>query len=450
MYQNAYITGRAYRWHWVAQGEDGKAEIKSEVLNPYAVYFDPDSRDVISRADAQFVDICHWLLPEDIAEKFPQVAKEISGNIEDRLLFSSFEKYDHSLNRKHEDETDFHGKKLVVERYYRLKNTLMLAVWAPDTSDKLLYNGPYHTQPKDPATGKVMFPVTELVSDSIMGDSDGFVEFLKDPIKMVSALYTQILEAARHTGSGYLVNRDAFATPEEADRAMKYGPHANKRYELNPKANPSTAFVPIPNVSRPTISVDVLERIKLELDEITSATKALRGEREESGTPASLNQQRIEQSNNQLNSFFSFIKRYLQQNLKLRYAYWRESYTDEMTFRIATPQGGQEAVTINTPQTDWWGNPTGVKTNDISSAKFDIVISDSFKSPTAMAKMVAEILEMLKNPAIAQNPAIAPVLVEEYIDASKLSMSAKEKIKQQQAQQQQMQAMQMQQQGVAA
>jgi len=373
-------------------------------------------------------------------------------------LFSAFEKYDHSLNRIHEDKEDLNGKRLVVERYYRLKSggqeTLMLAVWAPGLSDKLLFNGPYHVQPKDPATGKVIFPITELVSDSIMGDSDGFVEFLKDPIKMVSALYTQILESARHTGSGYLVNRDAFVTPEEADRAILYGPHANKRYAIKDGYS-GNVFIPIPNVSHPTISVDVLERIKLELDEITSAPRALRGEKEESGTPAALNQQRIEQSNAQLNSFFSYIKKYLQQVLKLRYAYWRESYTDQMTFRITEPQGGQQSYTINqmVPEMDGQGQLTGNITtiNDISAAQFDIVIADSFKSPSAMAKMLTEIIEMLKNPAIAQNPAMAPVLVEQWVDFSKLPLSAKEKIKQQQQmQQQQMQAMQMQQQGVAA
>jgi hypothetical protein len=427
------------------------------VLNPFAVYFDPDSVDVISRMDAQFVDVVHWLSADEIIKAFPASKENITAEIKDRNLTSIYEHYDKSANRKHEDgNNELNGKHKVVERYYRVsrgaKEELWLAVWAPGilAGDPFLFNGRYHVQPIDPDTGKAMFPIVELVSDCIMGESDGFVKLLKDPVKLISVLYTQVLDASKHSGRAMLVDRSAFRTGEEFERAKKLGANANIRLEVN-DGRAHNAIMPVPAAQTQQVDLTALQYAQAFAEEVSSTTKAMQGVSEGSTTAASLNAQRIEQSSIQLSAFFSYYKQYLQQTLKLRYAYWRESYTDQMAFRLTMPNGGQENFTLNqmVPQAGWDGQPNGEvsKINDISAAKFDVVISDSFQSPSYRKKMTTVLTELLQNPAIAQNPNMAMLLVEELFNLSDAPQDLKDKFKQQAAmQQQQMQMPQQQQQ----
>jgi len=450
MCQNAYVMARAYRYNWIEQGNDSKPRIRSKVLNPFAVYFDPDSADVIARQDAEFVDVVHWLSYNELIEAFPDAEGKIDATSkEDRNLTDYYETYDKSANRLHETMDEINGKFKVIERYYRVRaqgqEQLYLAVWAPNrlTDNSFLYNGPYHVQPIDADTKKAMFPIVELVTDNIMGESDGFVEFLKDPVKIISLLFTQLLEAAKHSGTGYEVDRSKYANDEEADRAMKYGAFANQRYEMK-ENQAGNGMRPVQALQTPQPNINALANATQFIDEISSAPKALQGVSESASTPASLNAQRIEQASTQLAMFLGFYKQYLKQTLKLRYAYWRESYSQEMTFRITAPEGGQEFVTMNqlVPQMGYNNLPTGEvqKLNDISAAEFDVVISDSYRSPTYAMKMTGIINDLLQNPAIAQNPNIAPLLVDELFRLSDAPQELKQKFKQQM----EMQAMQQQ------
>jgi len=450
MCQNAYVMARAYRLNWLEQGNDAKPRIRSKVLNPFAVYFDPDSTDVIARQDAEFVDVVHWLSYNELLEAFPESESKIDSNKkEDRNFTTDYESYDKSANRMHEIMSEINGKFKIIERYYKVRShgqeQLYLAVWAPDllSDDSFLYNGPYHVQPIDADTKKVMFPITELVTDNIMGESDGFVEFLKDPVKVISVLFTQLLEAAKHSGTGYEIDPDAYATPEEADRAIQFGAFANQRYKMK-EGKAGQGMHPIQSLPTAQPNITALANATQFIDELSSAPKALQGVSESASTPASLNAQRIEQASTQLAVFLGFYKQYLKQTLKLRYAYWRESYDQEMTFRVTMPEGGQEFVTMNqlVPQMGWNDMPTGEvqKLNDISTAEYDIVISDSYRSPTYAMKMTGIINDLLQNPAIAQNPNIAPLLTEELLRLSNAPPELKQKFKQQM----EMQAMQQQ------
>jgi hypothetical protein len=454
--QSAYATGRGYRMHWVEQGGEARPRTRSKVLNPFAVYFDPESTDVISRSDAQFVDVAHWLSIEEIIEKFPHAERKISqSEITDRNLIGSYEHYDKSANRMHEDESnELNGRRKVVERYYRVgrgygHEELWLAVWAPGLlcDDSFLFNGPYHVQPIDPDTRKVMFPIVELVSDNVLGESDGFVKFMKDPIKIVSVLYTQLIDAAKHSGTGYLANREMFETDEEFRRFLEYGAHSNQRYSVKRM----DAVQPVPPSATPQISMQALGETEAFINDMSSAPPALQGRSESSSTPASLNAQRIEQASTQLATFFNFYKTYLRQTLKLRYAYWREAYTEEFTFRVAMPNAegdgsGQQSFTINRLESvpGWDGMPTEElrKMNDVSAAEFDIVIADSYKAPTFRRKMAAVLQDLLQNPAIGANPEMVQAMVEELLELSDAPHKLKERFRQaaeaQRAQQMQM------------
>jgi len=460
--QAAYSMGRGYRWHWVEQGIGIKPQIRSKVLNPFAVYFDSESIEIISRSDALFVDVVHWLSVDEILKGFPDAEKKIVRNeMADRNLRDYYEHYDKSANRKHENQHILNGKHKVIERYYKVpvddpfgkrKDELYLAVWAPELlyDNSFLFNGPYNVQPIDPDTGKVMFPIIELVSDNMFGESDGFIKPMKDPIKIISVLYTQLIEGAKHSGTGYLVNRNGFDNDEEYERFMLYGSRANQRYSVNVQNGGINAVQPIQGTPPPQINLQALSTTEHFVEDMSSATPALQGRSEGGNTPASLNAQRIEQATIQLTTFFNFLKRHLRQTLKLRYAYWRETYTEEFTFRVFTPNaegdGSRQSFTMNqeVAVNDWNGIPTEQtqKINDINAAEFDVVIADSFRSPTSRVKMKAGIEALIQSPIIAANPEMAAALAEEYLELSDVPRKLKERFRQAAAAQQQQQQQQ--------
>jgi len=480
--QAALATGRGYRLCQVDTPAGEKARITSLELNPYGVYFDTDSREPITRGDAKFVDVCHWLSYDEIISQYPEAEGKISeSKISDRAMLESFSEYEKSVDRRHEDSlSPFNGKHKVVERYYKVSKKkryvldeatgevyeadgmvpngtpsmtkteeyLYLAVWAPNLldDDSFLFNGEYHVQPRDPDTKKIIWPVIELVSDNMLGESDGFIEFIKDPQKLFSVLYTQLIEAAKHSSGSYTIDPEAFKSPEEAERAKKYKALSNQMYEVK-QGKHSDAIQPIPSNNVSNSTLHGIEHVDKYFNEGMSSTPALQGISESASTAASLNQQRIEQSTVQLTTFFNHFKRYLLQTLKLRYAYWREAYTEEMVFRIFDPSnGGNEQVMINQPaqQVDWNGMATGelYKINDMQAAEFDVVISDSIRSRTYLDKQANMIKELLQNPAFAANPIIANVFTEWLVRLSDMPEDMKEQIKQQM--QAQTQAMQMQ------
>jgi len=479
--QAALATGRGYRLCYVDVPQGDKARISSLELNPFAVYFDPDSREPITRSDAKFVDVCYWLSDDEIASLYPEAKSKIKdGKLGDRALRESFDEYEKSTDRRHEQSEDSNGKHKVVERYYKIEKRrnfvfdeatgesyevdgqvpagmpaisraeeyLCLAVWAPQLldDDSFLFNGEYHVQPRDPDTRKIIWPVIELVSDNMLGESDGFIEFIKDPQKVFSVLYTQLIEAAKHSSGSYTMDPDAFVTPEEADRAKKYKALSNQIYEVK-QGQHANAIQPIAQNSVSSSTLHGINNIEKTFNEVMSSTPALQGISESSSTAASLNAQRIEQSTIQLTAFFNYYKRYLLQMLKLRYAYWRETYTEQMTFRIFDPSNGNsEQITLNQQAMamGWNGMATGelYKINDLQAAEFDVVIAESMRSPTYLQKQATMIGNLLQNPALMANPAIANVLVEWLVRLSDMPQEAKEQIKQQM--QAQTQAMQMQ------
>jgi hypothetical protein len=285
-----------------------------------------------------------------------------------------------------------------------------------------------------------MWPVVELVSDDLMGESQGFVEAVKAPAKMASVLYTQLLESAKHNGAGYLIDPESFLNQDEAMRATEYGAFANQRYMIK-SGMAAQAMVPIQQTPTPGININALQATDQLMNELSSAPPALQGMSEGSNTAASLNAQRIEQAATQLTSFFNLYKEYLRQILKLRYAYWRQAYTQEIVFRVTNDDGTSEKIVLNepVPLNGWDGKPNGEvgKMNDINAAEFDVVISDGRRSPTYRQKQYGVVEALLQNPAIAANPELMPVLVEWQMRLSDAPSELQEKIKQIQAQQQQ-------------
>jgi hypothetical protein len=451
----AYATGTAYRMCWVDFSGD-KPRVRSKVLNPFAVYFDPDSTDTVTRKDADFVDIDEWVSIREIIQRYPKTRNHIINRDEfERTVDDTYLEFDKLVDRRHEKVDEWNGKVRVTTRFYKVlgqngREELWNAVWAENLldTDDFLENRRWDVQPIDPDTHGVMWPVVELVSDDLMGESQGFVEAIKAPAKMASVLYTQLLEAAKHNGGGYLIDPNAFLNEEEYQRAVSLGALANQRYQI--KSGMATqAMTPIPQTSVPGVNIQAFQSTDALISEISSAPPALQGVSEGSGTAASLNAQRIEQAATQLTGFFNFFKEYLRQILKLRYSYWRAAYTDEMVFRIANDNGGTEKIIVNemVPEIGPDGRATGefTKINDINSAEFDVVIGNGRMATTYRQKQYGVVEALLQNPAIATNPELLPVLVEQMMRLSDAPADLQDKIKQiyNQQQQQQMAVQQM-------
>lgn len=471
----SWILGRAYRRIWPEQNPGEQSRCMAEILNPFGVYPDPDSKTVISRDDAEFYDIVHWLGLEQILRLFPESAKDVDENILQQRVRSigiDFVNYNKSADRGHES-MDIRGSMFkVVERYYRCyrkqwftvdgetgdpvevdeieqfrkmfpgapvfpktSDFLHVAIWAPGlmtAAKSFLFNGPYHVQPRNPDTGRCMWPIAEQVSDSLLGESDGFVKALRDPQKLVDVLYTQLVENAKHSGSGYEQDPSKYATPEEASRAKRLGAHANQRYEMKP-GQAGQGMVAIQPQNVPPANGQALNVADSFMYEASAAPPAMQGIAEGSSTAASLNAQRIEQAGVQLTQFITFFKSYTRQILRLRYAYWRETYTDERVVRITSEGNKSERVELNkmVPETDPYGDMTGgiAKINDISAAEFDVVINDSQASPTYRAKVLKSIEAMMANPAVAANPAMAGPLADWFFRLSDAPAELKEQVR---------------------
>jgi hypothetical protein len=436
----AFITGKAYRVCEPAKDRNNKNALRTRLASPLNIYFDPDSRDSVERRDAQFVDEVRWLTVDEILDLWPSIESHIGDlDLADRNLETDFETYNKATDLWHEGALDErNGKYRVITRYYQArgadgKRELWQAVWSPGLvgDGTFLFNGKYGAQPIDPDTGRVMFPVVELVSDTIQGESQGYMKAIRDPAKMASVLYTQLLEGAKHNGTGYLIDPTAFKNPKEAAKAKKYKAFANMAYEVTSDGL-KRAMVPIEHTPTNPWNAQAMALTSDLIYETTSATPTLQGAvvSRESGT---LNQQRIQQSGIQISEFTSHYKAFLRQMLKLRYAYWRELYTREMTFRILNPETGKmEARTINQmrPQKDLAGDYTGdyERLNDINSADYDIYIADSVQSPGYKEKQYAAIQAVLMNPAIAANPVMATTLGAMLLENSDITAEQKAKI----------------------
>ena len=466
----AFITGKAYVYEWPEVTPGERPRCCSRIAPVFAVYFDPDSKIPVTRDDAEFVDLVYWMSLEEILREFPEAEKYIDPTIlskSSRVTDATFDvAYDKSHDRTHETITERNGQHKVVERYFRsyesawffldpesgepseiadiesfrgrfpgaqpfrkVRDFLQVAIWAPGlmAGHEFLFKGPYHVQPRNPDNGRCMWPVVELVTDCLGGESDGFVKFLRDPMKLISVMFTAMVETAKHAKSSYEQDASAYISPEEAKRAAKYGAHSGLTFQMKPGqagngSRPVQAATASPDLS------NGINHAETFINEASAAPPALQGISESASTAASLNAQRIEQAGVQLTGFISYFKQFCKQRLRLRYAYWRECYTDEMVFRITNSnEKGGELLTINqmVPETDQFGNQTGnvTRINDIGAAEFDVVIVDSLRSSTVRAKQLQVVNTLLQNPAVAANPEMAMALTKW---AFKLSDAPKE------------------------
>lgn len=474
VFRLAWAGGVAYQEVYVDVAPGREPVIRTQNLNPFAVYWDPDSRILISREDAEFVDRDTWLAEPALIQKF---AKELGpdgiASLKHAGEQSEIQKTTVHRDRSHLNYDQKNGRFRLIERLYKTRKTvwymldqewrrtdiderravalqqlgqqvyseevevLNLAILCPAWSlEKYLYNGPYHCQPRNPTTGKIIWPILEMVAESLNGQPNSFVENLKSANKLVNSMISNVHHAAKHQSSSSLLRRKgAFSETNKKD-FDKHHSDGDRVFEVEEKFDLNAAVAPIP---KGEISADNYKGLELALTyfrEASSTPPALQGMTEQSGVSGVLNAQRIEQAFVQLQPFIANWRAFLHQRANLAYFYWREYWTYEKTVRILEkkePQG-PDFLTINqeVPATDWMGRPTGgiQKVNDITSAVYDIIVEDSYRSPTYRFKTQQQISELMQSAGVQADPALLGALFVEFIRLSDASQDLKDFVKQ--------------------
>jgi hypothetical protein len=471
--------GVAYQECYVSAVPGKMPRIKSNSLNPYYVHFDPESRMLISRKDAQFVDVDSFATKEQLVEAWPK-AKELieRGKETTRNDVNSYSSVARVYNdRGAQVDIERNGKYKVTERYYRIRKSyfycimraeqktveineeeinlfkkkypdekinsgfreeLWLAVVCEGISNTVyLHNEKYHTQVIDPKTERVMFPILEYAIESLNGDPSSFVEHEIDPQKVINAMIGNIVNSATHgASSAKLMNAGAFINEKEAQNAANYHSDSNKVFRVKS----GFADKAIQNIENNNVSSDVhsgLDYANAFQEEVSGTPKNMQGaqEKQESGV---LYSQRLEQSLNQLQVVFLNYKHFLEQRTRLRYMYQRLYYTEEMTFKVVdktllkeTPLEGQEFLTINKkiPAMDHFGNhiPGEVKVvNAINDALFSLTAEESVKSTSYRQKVMAQLEVLLQSPAAQNDPVLMAGLFLGFLDMSDAPEAMKE------------------------
>lgn len=441
----------------VKPGTDPK--MHTNVQNSFAIYWDPESRQLIKRDDALFVDRDSFSNYPALARKFPEQKKQLKEQLGNRAGTTAYDNTNVYADRDHEVRKERNGVFLVTERFYKVDglvhfaemngerididdedlkdfkkqypNIIIQKEYAEElwlaivceayNNNEYLYNGKYHCQPRDPRTKKIIWPILEMVAESLAGEPQGFVDHERSPNKIIDAMMSNILSSATHSAaSSILLDAAAFVSEKEAKLAARHHSDSDRAFKVRP-GRTNDAMKPIEKSQTNQDHQYALNYSLSFLSEVSSATPALQGQQESANTPASLNAQRIQQGAVQLQPFMKNFRIFLKQRAKLRYYYWRTYYTTEMTFRVIdkTKPEMDPYITINqkVPELDALGSWTGAirKMKDINVAEYDISIEEATDSPTYRDRQLAFIDRMMGSAFVKSDVGLAAGLLEEAL-----------------------------------
>lgn len=485
-------TGKAYQICYMETYDDGRYKMKTDTLNPLQVYWDPTSRHFIVRDDANYVDVVWWHTAEQIVEMVPDNEK-LADSLYAKKKDTNYQgTTDKKTDRDHESKDEQDGlfkvieriyKKRVTERFsvedsgrvdhkdeteaneYKRKNGRPIksrtiekfyqAILIPYFSNtEFVINDEYHCQPRladpeFPEEGQLIFPVLEFVAESFNGTYNGFTEDQVAPNKMINGMLSNYYHNVKHSAAAqsYLIDPTAFKSEKDANLFEKYGSEGDRRFRVKEgRAAGAIAQVPMGQALN-SDSSKLVEISALAQEEFSAAPKALKG-MSQSGQSGVLQEQLMQQAYTQHQEAIANWKMFLKMRVALRYAYWREYFTDQKVIRI-TKDGKNDFMTINEErwETDEYGYQTGniVKWNDINVAPYDLTVEDSQQSPTARARDMEIVQSLMQTGAANQDPVLMGMLTMYWLDKNNANQDIKEKFKewstvvkqQQQGQQQQ-------------
>lgn len=495
--RQAWACGVAYMEVYMDVQPGEEPVMCTNMLNPFAVWFDPESRDLICREDALFVDRSTWVTPETLHDKFDIPMEEAMSLVDDTVQLPS----DSSMtgnsmstsspttgmngNTVYRDGAVYrdvshltldrkNGRILVIERFYKVfkkfyyildpemnrievkreakgqlealgqqmftgkREELYYACVAPALSTgKYLYNGEYHCSPTDVASKKIIWPILEMVAESLNGDPSGFVLPQVGANKVINSVMSTIVHSAKNaTSTSYLRKKGAFDDPE-ARNFDKNHSNADAVFVVNDDIPFSEVVAPVPkgDAGASRDNYQALQIANQFQDKVSSTPPSIQGISENASTSGVLNAQRIEQAFVQLQGLISNWKMFLKRRASLVQYYWRTYYTYEKIIRITGDESKSKGqyMTINQsfPEMDEMGQETGNirKVNDVSTAEYDVVIDDSYKSTTYRERTQQQIAQMMTMPGINNDPILLGAMALEFARVSDLSEDFKESLR---------------------
>ncbi len=476
-FKEAYVGGSAYQESYVEIIHGKQPRICVVNQNPFSCYWDPDSRDLINREDAEFWDRETFLSYQDLLDRFPeqaQLIKDALAGAEEKEK-QGYEKTSLHADRSHEKATQRNGKYKVVERFYKVRKAYQFGIPGPghdgarvdigedadpDTltsfkqdypkhqmrsypveymyyaaacesvsTEKFLMNEPYHWQPRNPKTGKIMWTLVEVVAESLGGESTGFIEAEIGPLDVINAMMANILHSAKHSVSNSMfIDPEAFDNEDRIKDVEQNASDGDRRFRVKKgylKNGAAAIAAGLPQTSVNQDHKDALTFSGQMLEETSSAPKASRGMTENSGTPAAQTEMRIQQAFVQLMGLITNWKHFLAKRSMLWYAMWREFFPYEMQIRVTqkTTPDAPDFMTINEPiGIDAQGNV--VRANNINSAVFDITFEESVQSPTAKDSIRGSLVQLM-NMAGQLDPVMAAWLVKKIMEQTNLPQEDK-------------------------
>lgn len=493
VFKECYVGGSAWQESYIEVIDGEKPRICVQNQNNFAIYPDPDSRDLINREDCEFIDRESFLTEADLIDRFPEKADLIRRSLQSgEKEKNSYEKTNLVADRSHEERTEKNGRYKVIERFYKVRKKyhfgingaqrvdigedepespiadrligfqqdypdyklrsrpmeyLWLAVACESISQsEFLLNEPYHCQPRDARTGRIMFPLIEVVAESLGGEYWSFVEPEIGPQQIINAMMANKLHAAKHTaGPSRMLDPSQFGSDKDIQDITQNHSDGDRMFKLKSGGDIAKAVGILPQGQVGPDNDELLEFADAFHEEVSSAPKALRGLAENAGTPAAQTEMRIQQAFTQLMGLISNWKHFLTKRAKLWQFYWAEYYDYEEQFRVIEKKNPEDPDFFTVNQAiglDPMGNI--VRANDLKEvAKYDMTFEDSFQSPTMKDKAKQGLTQILQM-AAQLDPVMASWLIKRFLELTDLPEEDKIFLKQHMAvvqQQQQQQAM---------
>jgi hypothetical protein len=477
--RDAWAGGNGWQESYVEITPGRKPRIIVENQNPFAIYPDPNRRDLVANSDCEFIDRVSWFTRHALADAIPDKEDEILAVLPDRFSVT----YDRDkvyADRSHEWKNYRNGKYKVIERFYKVRKKmwfgvgpdgsrmdvgpdasidarnqfkqdypnhqlhmerqefLYLAIAVPSMGNTFLYNDLYHCQPRDPVTDRILFPFVELVDEDLDGDPTGHVRPQIGPIKVLNSLMVNKLYSAKNAAAqSHSVSREHY--DEDVLEDLMDNHQDGARTFPKKKGAPDGSGVDLIPQGKASVDADAsIEFVANFTEEVSSTPPSMKGQ-SEGNVPGILNEQRIQQSFIQNQGFTNNYMGFLQRRARLWKYYWKEYFDAQEVIRVLDKkdQNDPDWIAINQIVTDEFGNVQKQNTLDDADA-YDITFEDSWRSPTVRDKVRQQIVQLQGTASAQRNQAVSAILDAFFLQLSDAPQDLKNQV--QQASQQSQQA----------
>lgn len=440
----AWATGLAHCAIYV-ENVMGDWQARWKWLDRSQVFWDPESKDLGTREDARFVDTEALLGEDAFISAFPEYATAAESAFRGGGSYEQVEYVHDDIN-----QANFrNGKVLLIERYYKTivtsydlvdqdgliwaeevaeheqalaavndpenpsitiipksREELWYCAAAPHVTEKMLYNGKYPLQPRDPQTGDLLWPIQELVAESLGNLAVGFVEPQIDSVRAYNAIMASIAASAKHSASqSKVADESAFKSAAEAQRFAREHTNPGAVFYSKPGMAERTHI----SVAKSAMSSDAYQAVNIlreVIEDVSGTPPAFKGTDFRTNISTGTTSQRIEQGGMGLAHFVDNVVDFLRRRAHYLANIWAEYYDKEEVVEITSSEDEdvKKYVAIN-------------GTNEIRTAdvlRYKVFVEESPYSETNRQRLQSQIIEMTQSPAIQQDPVLIGTLVKAW------------------------------------